>query len=153
MVDEYKQKFADWYFCINCKPKWELIGEFNELYFLVRDTETNQFLIGDASEHAYAIYTFPVTPTRDPLNITDEMEDGNDPMYDKQSDWITNHRENENTFVFAPTIGWELYEAFTKSGWRQDVHGDLFLYIIHHAAVLIENHEQRIAKLHPNTVG
>lgn len=152
-MDNYKQGFAGWYFCIDCKPNWELIGEFNQLYFLVRDITTDQYLIGDISEHAQSIYTFPFKPKRDPLNLTDELEDGNDPLYDKQIEWIRFVEEYEDSFVFAPNIGKELYDAFTESGWKQDEHGYLFLYIVHKAAVLIDLHEQGLTKLHPKPVG
>lgn len=130
--------------CQQCKPDIRVCGQFDDTFYVAVDIKTNEYWIGDAEGHADLIYKFPMKPDRDPLNMIDEMEDGNDPMYDRQIDWIRKWQEHYDTFVFNPSTGHHIYEQFTKRGWAQDTHGDLFLYVVHVAAVMIETYENEL---------
>lgn len=148
-----KRGEAEWYFCTDCRPTWKFIGEFNELFYLVFDEYAGTYRIGDIKGHADTVYDFPVKPTKDVLNLVEEPEEDNDPRWDEQGVWVDLVLSNEKTFRFDPKTGYDIYDAFTKGGWKQTTHGHLYLYVVHTAAVLIEKYEQGITQVYPDIIG
>jgi hypothetical protein len=137
----------DHYFCHDCLPDSVFIGELTHQFYLAHDQKKDQYWIGDITCHGGKddiVWRFPIKPEKDPMNLVDEPEDEESPLWDQNIEWIRNIEANaEFSFKFEPTRGHEITESFLKAGWNQDDHGYLLLYIFHNAAVLIEQYEQR----------
>lgn len=147
-----KRGEASYYYCLDCKPDWTLIGEFNERYFLVHDKSSDKYLIGDISGHADTIYEFTKKPTYDPIGDHEEPAD-DDPRWVDSFAWIESWQNDGDKFLFVPNTAYDLVVAFTESGWSQRKNGDLFFHIVNNAGLLIQAHEARLADLHSEPVG
>ena len=141
-----KVKKPEYYYCTDCKPNWEFIGEFNERYYLVHDLSTDKYLICDITGHADSIYEFSKKPTIDPIGEHEEPGD-DDPRWDSCFAWIENWKEDRDNFKFVPNTAYDLLVAWKNAGWTHVVDGDIFYHILNNAGLLIEKHEQRIVKL------
>jgi hypothetical protein len=134
-------------FCNLCLPNSIQIGDLTNQFYLAYDKEKDQYWFGDKRLHGGKddiVWTFPIKPKKDPLNLIDEPEDGNDPLWDETIEWSREiDKAVGDTFKFEPSIAYEIVVSFTEKGWKQDDHGYLLLYIFHNAALLIEQHEQR----------
>ena len=143
---------AGYYYCLDCKPNWTLIGEFNERYFLVHDKTSNKYLIGDINGHADTIYEFSKKPDYDPIGVHEEPPN-DDPRWPESFGWYNKWKDDREKFMFEPNTAYNLVVAFTESGWTQKKNGDLFFHIVNNAGLLIQAHEARLADLHSEPVG